>query len=80
MAAGCPVILTNSSSFPEVAGDAGIYFELNDTDDLRKQVTTIIDDKKLREEYKLKGIEQASKFSWEKTASETLKVYEQAVS
>ncbi|HEY0177079.1 MAG TPA: glycosyltransferase family 1 protein, partial [Pedobacter sp.] len=80
MSAGCPVVLTNNSSFPEVAGNAGIYFELNNPDDLRKQVNDLLDKPELREKYRLKGIEQAGKFSWEKTAEATIKVYQEAIS
>jgi len=79
MAAGCPVILTNNSSFPEVAGNAGIYFELNNAADLKNKLDELLINTGLREEYIMKGIRQAGKFSWEKTAKETMKVYKQAL-
>ena len=47
MSCGCPVILTNNSSFPEVAGEAGIFFELNDENDLKNKVTSVINDETL---------------------------------
>jgi len=79
MAAACPVVLTKASSFPEVAGDAGIYFELNNCEDLTNKIDELLNDATLRQVYKTKGITQASKFSWEKTAEETFKVYQQAI-
>lgn len=80
MSAGCPVILTNNSSFPEIAGDAGIYFELNDHADLRQKVSEIWNNGDLRAEYQEKGHLQTQNFTWEKTASETIKVYHKALS
>lgn len=76
MACGCPVILANHSSFPEVAGDAGIYFKLNDQNDLREKICLLLDNNNIREKYRLKGIEQASRFTWKKTAEESLKIYQ----
>lgn len=78
MACGCPVVLSNHSSFPEVAGDAGIYFELNDAADLRNKISTLIHNKSVRDHFSQKGIEQARKFSWEKAASECIAVYKKA--
>jgi glycosyltransferase involved in cell wall biosynthesis len=79
MSAGCPVILTNNSSFPEVAGDAGIYFETNNAADLEKKLGELLVDSELRELHIDKGIKQAAKFNWKKTAQETMKVYELAL-
>ena len=78
MTCGCPVVLTNCSSFPEVAESAGIYYELNNADDLRKKIKNLLDNEFLRLEYSLKGLEQVKKFSWEKAASECLSVYKKA--
>ncbi len=79
MACGCPVILANHSSFPEVAGDAGVYFELNNEYDLSNKITDLLNDEELRKEFICKGLEQVKKFSWEKTAYECLKVYQKAI-
>jgi glycosyltransferase involved in cell wall biosynthesis len=65
---GCPVVLTNYSSFPEVAGDAGIFFELNNKEDMAKKVLSILNDESLRQEYIEKGKLQVEKFSWTNTA------------
>lgn len=78
MICGCPVVLANHSSFPEVAGDAGIYFELNNPKDLCNKIQKLVENESLRLEFSLKGIEQAKKFSWEKAADECLDVYKKA--
>ena len=79
MACGCPVILANHSSFPEVAGNAGIYFELNNGADLRSKIENLLEVEELRSKYIDKGFEQVKKFSWEKTTKECLKVYRKAI-
>jgi glycosyltransferase involved in cell wall biosynthesis len=78
MACGCPVVLAYHSSFPEIAGDAGVYFELNNSEDLKRKIEIFIQVESVRDEYSLKGLEQVKKFSWEKAAIECLIVYEKA--
>ncbi len=78
MSCGCPVILGNHSSFIEVAGEAGIYFDINSAEDLKNKIQSIINNESLRNEFSLKGLEQVKKFSWEKAAKECLLVYEKA--
>jgi glycosyltransferase involved in cell wall biosynthesis len=73
---GCPVVTSNISSLPEAGGDAALYVNPQDTDDIREKLELIIDDEKLRKELIRKGYEQIKKFSWEKTAKETLTVLE----
>ncbi|MFT3795768.1 glycosyltransferase family 4 protein [Flavobacterium sp.] len=79
MACGCPVVLANHSSFPEVAGEAGVYFELNNAADLKHKVAELLQNDNLRNDYVQKGLAQAQKFSWQKTAEECLKVYQKAI-
>ena len=75
---GCPVVTSNVSSLPEAGGDAAIYVNPLDVDDIAKNLELIInpsaDGEKLRKELIKKGYEQVKKFSWEKTARETLSV------
>ena len=78
MTCGCPVVLGKHSSFIEVAGDAGVYFDIDSTEDLKNKIQSLIEDKSLRNEISLKGLGQAKKFSWEKAASECLSVYKKA--
>lgn len=73
----CPLALSNVSSLPEVGGDAAVYFDPNDPSDMSKQMARIIYDEKFRIELIEKGGIRRRNFSWEKTALETKKVYEQ---
>lgn len=67
MYSGTPVVLTNSSSFPEVAGDAGIYFEVGDVSALTSQMEKVIYNTEFRNQCIEAGYKQAEKFSWEHT-------------
>lgn len=78
MTCGCPVVLANHSAFPEVAGIAGVYFELNNSTDLRNKIEMLFQDEALHAEYSQKGLEQVKRFSWEKAAEECLIVYQKA--
>lgn len=77
MACGCPVITSNISSLPEVVGDAGILIDPYNLDEMTEQMERLLLDEKLRERFKAKGLERAKQFTWEKTARDTLKVYEE---
>lgn len=76
---GCSVITSNVSSLLEAGGDAALYVKPDDVDDIASKIKTLIEDKKLREELIKKGYNQIKKFSWEKTAKETLEVLEEVV-
>ena len=77
MACGVPVITSNNSSLPEVVGDAGIMVDAHDTDELSKQIARVLTDKKLATEMVKKGLKQAQKFSWEKSAKKLHELIEQ---
>ncbi len=77
MSVGCPVISSNTSSLPEVGGEAAIYIDPLDVSDLKDKLRWIIDLPSTRRKQLInKGFEQAKKFSWRKTAEETLRTYE----
>lgn len=78
MACGTPVITSNVCSIPEVAGDAAILINPNDTEALVRALTQLADDEALRCELIMRGKLQVSKFSWRRAAEETLTVYEEA--
>ena len=67
-----PVICSKNSSLPEVGGDAALYFEDNNAEDMANKIKEIITNETLRQEHIKKGLEQIKKFSWEKCAKETL--------
>jgi len=73
---GCPVLASNVSSLPEAGGDAAIYFDPENVEDITKNLESIIQNSELREEMIKKGYEQIKKFSWEKTAKQTLQALE----
>ena len=75
MACGCPVVTSNTSSMPEVAGEAGIMVDPYDIDALTKAIKQVLTDDTLRDNMVMKGLEQARMFSWEKTVEQTLEVY-----
>lgn len=72
MASGVPVVTSNVSSCPEVAGDAAIQVDPYNVNEIVKAVLDFVNNQKLKEEYTKKGLEQANKFSWERCARETL--------
>ncbi|HSA84091.1 MAG TPA: glycosyltransferase family 1 protein [Patescibacteria group bacterium] len=77
MKQGCPVITSNISSLPEAGGEAALYVDPEDVDDIAKKMTQLLSSEKLRKELIEKGKEQVKKFSWEKTARATLAVLEE---
>jgi len=76
MSCGCPVVTSNVSSIPEVVGDAAVLVDPRNVDSLAQAMRRVLTDSKLRDEMVRKGLEQAQKFSWEKTAEQTQEVYE----
>ena len=77
MACGAPVICSNAASLPEVVGDAALLVNPRDIDEIASAIERVLTDAALRGELRSRGIAQAAKFSWERTARETLKVYKQ---
>jgi glycosyltransferase involved in cell wall biosynthesis len=79
MQCGIPVITSNTSSLPEVVGDAGIMVSPTDTDTLCQSMLNVYNHSSLREVMSLKSIEQARKFSWQKCTQETINAYKTAL-
>ena len=77
MACGVPVIVSNVGSLPEVAEDAGIYVDPYDVDSIADAISKVLSINQVDYNKIVKaGLLQAGKFSWEKTARETLKILE----
>lgn len=74
-ACGLPVITSNISSMPEIGGDGAVYVDPMDIEDIKKKLKMVMEDKIIREELVKKGLIQVKKFSWEKCATETAKIY-----
>jgi glycosyltransferase involved in cell wall biosynthesis len=75
MACGAPVITSNTSSLPEVVGDAGITVDPNDTGALADSIKTVLSDESLRREMSVKGLKRSTEFSWKHTAQLTFDIY-----
>ncbi len=78
MLAGKPVVTTPVSSIPEVAGEAALYADVGDISGLANALLRALSDSKLRVELQHRGEQQAAKFTWEKSATAFLALYNQA--
>ena len=75
MASGIPVVCSNVSSLPEITNNATITVNPYDIEEIKNAILKVLDDDMLRADLKKRGLEQAKKFHWRKTAEETLKVF-----
>jgi glycosyltransferase involved in cell wall biosynthesis len=80
MAHGLPVASSNSTCLPEVLGDAAVYFDPKSVIEISNAMLSVLTDDKLSKDLVKKGIKQANKYSWKKTAKETLEIYQKSVS
>lgn len=71
MACGCPVIVADTASLPEVCGDAAMYCDPHSHQDIADKIRQIMNDGKLREMLRQKGLARAKCFTWDKCARET---------
>jgi glycosyltransferase involved in cell wall biosynthesis len=78
MARGVPTIAAQSSSLPEIGGDAALYFDPTDTDELTAQLDRVLSDPALRAELASRGIARAREFRWSDAAERTLNVLRNA--
>ncbi|MHB1319765.1 MAG: glycosyltransferase family 4 protein [Anaerolineae bacterium] len=79
MACGSPVCSSSASSLPEVGGEAARYFDPTDVEDMSVTLERVASDDSLRREMRVAGLARAATFSWERTARETLALYEQTI-
>lgn len=79
MACGTPVITSKVSSLPEVGGEAVHYFSPDSIDELTQKMISLSQDETMKKISSKKGIQQAGLFSWERTARETLNVFEKLI-
>lgn len=73
----CPVLVGQTSSIPEVVGEAGLYFDPESSEELAAQLQRLLSDGALREQLAQRGREQERRFSWDRCAAETLDYYRQ---
>ena len=78
-AAGCPIVLSNTSSLPEIAGEGGMYFDPTDIEDISSKIIKVIEDPQLRDDMTKRGREIAKNFTWQRTAAQTAEIYRKLV-
>jgi glycosyltransferase involved in cell wall biosynthesis len=76
MACGTPVVCSNTSGLPKVAGDAALLVDPADVWDLAGAIEWVLTDERLRAELTAKGLERARQFTWERAAAMTVEVYQ----
>ncbi len=79
MASGTPVLTSNTSSMPEVGGDAALFVNPEETDEITEGIHTLLKDETLRSAKVEKGLAQAAKFSWTQTAQSVLDIYREVL-
>jgi glycosyltransferase involved in cell wall biosynthesis len=79
MACGAPVITSNVSSMPEVAGGAALLVDPCSTAELADAMLRLAGDEQLRGQLRAKGMERAGQFSWEQTAEQTWQIYQEVI-
>lgn len=77
MASGLPVVISKEGSLGEIADSAAVYVDPLNYEEIASKLEVVLKEGALREELTRKGLDQAKKFTWEKTAKEVLKVYEE---
>lgn len=76
---GAPVVSSNATCLPEIYGQAAHYFDPTDTQAMADAINEVLTDKDLRKDLVEKGRAQAVKYSWQRTAEQTLEVYKKAL-
>jgi glycosyltransferase involved in cell wall biosynthesis len=79
MASGCPVVTSNCSSMPEVAGGAAVLVDPTNVESIAEGLGRVWQDEQLRRELIARGLARAARFTWDATASETLKLYDRVL-
>lgn len=77
MACGTPVVASNLTSLPEIAGDAAVLVDPLNVEEITGAIYNVLSNSELRRQLVKKGLERAKDFSWEKTARETLALYKE---
>ncbi len=80
MANGLPVVASRTASLPEVGGEAALYVDPHDPQDIAEKVLCAVENSELREKMIRQGLTRARDFSWRRVAEDTLKVYDEALS
>lgn len=79
MACGCPVVSSNAGPLKEVGGEAALYFDPHNIQDMARKISTVLKDKRAAHELVKKGLKRCRQFSWERLAGKTLATYQEAL-
>jgi glycosyltransferase involved in cell wall biosynthesis len=79
MSCGAPVVCSNRTSLPEVVGDAALTVDPENTDALADAMYRVLTDNTLQADLRARSLQRATHFSWHRTATETLAVYEETL-
>ena len=79
MVQGCPVLCSQASCFPEICGDAALYFDPNDTESMRQAIDQVLGDTACRDELIRRGHQRVAAFTWQACAAGTALAYERAL-
>ena len=79
MSHGCPVVCSDGGSIPEVVGDAGVYFNPNDVEDLRKALERVATTQTLQADLRARGYTRIAAFSWDECATATARIYREVL-
>jgi len=77
MSHGLPVVCSNATCLPEILGEAAIYFNPQDPNDMAEKINQVLSNNNLRKDLIAKGFEQIKKYSWRKMGEKTLILYNQ---
>ena len=77
MACGCPAVVSDATSLPEVVGNGGVLVDPQDVEGWVQAITAILKDDSLRDDLRQRGLERAAMFDWARTAEETIQVYQE---
>jgi glycosyltransferase involved in cell wall biosynthesis len=75
MASGCPVVASNLSSIPEIAGDAAVLVDPHDADAVAAALLRMMDDPSHRADLRERGLRRAATFTWTAAAQQTIDVF-----
>lgn len=75
MASECPLVISRAPALPEIAADAALYFHPEDTEEMASQILAVLENGDIRKDLVEKGLQRVRRFSWTKTAEDTLAFY-----
>ena len=80
MSCGTPVIVSDRTSLPEVCGDAALYIEPDNPEDIKEKIELILNDESLQKQMIERGKQQSSRYSWEESAKEHMQLFKRLLS